>query len=335
MIIGVRSIPERATLLTFDDGWGSLWTYGYPLLKKYGMHGVCFIIPGMINEGINSFPNLSDVWEKRVSNSGLIERERSQEPLCTWAEIKDMANSGVIDFQSHTMYHSLIFTSPHIIDFFHPSFDSYIKNLNVPIFQSCGQDNIERKAEWGMPIYAYAPRMAGKRRYFGDEKLQAQCVEFVRENGGRDFFNKQQWRKHLRQYIADYRIRGGENGHYESLAEQRDSISWDFLESKRLIEEKLPGKKIQHFCYPFFVGSEVAVMLSKEAGFLCNFWGFLHDRRSNRTGDDPYHIVRLVDEIIFRLPGRGRIPLWKILGHRIVKDSLQLFDNLKSIATCR
>ena len=71
-----------------------------------------------------------------------------------------------------------------------------------------------------------------------------------------------------------------------------------------------------------------AVKLSTEAGYLCNSWGLLEDRRGNRSGDDPYHIVRLGDELIFRLPGHGRKPLWGILGQRIFKGSRRFFRHL-------
>jgi len=328
MIIGTRSMPERAVLITFDDGWGSLWTYGYPLLKKYGMHGVSFINPGLINNNEAHFHNLIDLWEGRISDGQLIDRERGEEPLCTWGEIKKMAKSGAVEFQSHTMYHSLIMTSPEIVDFFHPSIDTYINNYNIPIFQNHEKDDVKRKVEWGMPMYVSAPRMAEKKRCFDDEKLRAHCISFVRENGGTDFFKKRAWRAQLRQLVTDYRNRAGENGNYESEEEQRGAIYWDLLESKRMIEEKLPGASVRHFCYPYFTGSQLAVELSKEAGYLCNYWGVLENRRGNRPGDDPYRTVRVPDEFIFRLPGHGRKSLWQIIEQGIVKDSLRFFRNL-------
>ncbi|MEW6001534.1 MAG: polysaccharide deacetylase family protein [Nitrospirota bacterium] len=328
MISGTKSIRERSVLLTFDDGWGSLWIYGYPLLRKYGMHGICFINPGMVHEGGTYFPNLVDLWEGRVSKSELFEREKSQKPLCTWEEIKKMAENGVIEFQSHTMYHSLVFTEPQIVDFFHPAYDTYINNYNIPIFRDQEKDNIARKAEWGMPIYAFAPRMAGKRRYLDDEELRVKCIEFVRNNGGKSFFKKQSWRKQLRQLIAEYRKRFGEKGYYESAEEQVEAIRWDLLESKRIIERKLPGKTVQHLCYPYFVGSELAVQLSREAGYRCNYWGLLEQCGGNRQYGNPYYVARLRDEFILRLPGRGRKSLLEILGHRIAKDSVRFFRNL-------
>ena len=39
-INGEIALPEKAVMLTIDDGRASVWTYGFPLLKKYGMTAV-------------------------------------------------------------------------------------------------------------------------------------------------------------------------------------------------------------------------------------------------------------------------------------------------------
>ncbi len=331
MLLGHKSIPERSVLLTFDDGWGSLWTYAYPLLKKYGMQGVCFIIPGVIDEGESSYPNLNDVWQGRISQEQLVERETTFQPYCTWQEIREMSSDGTIDFQSHTLYHSKIFTSSEIVDFFNPSFDSYFGNHNIPVIRTNGIDNWSRKIALGTPIYAHIPRMGGKRRYFDDEELREQCIQLVNKNGGSSFFQSTGWIKQLRKLVTDYKEKIGEQGFYETNEELKKSIYWDLQESKRLIEKNLPNKTVKHLCYPYFVGSELALEISREVGYSCNYWGFLTERRGNCPGDDPYRIVRLSDELIFRLPGSGRKSLQNILGQKIVKNSQRFFNNLTKV----
>lgn len=329
MIAGEKPIPERAVLLTFDDGWGSLWSYAYPLLKKYGMHGICFIIPGIIQEGDKRYANLEDVWEEKILPNELIDRDNSREqPYCTWQEIREIGNNGAIEFQSHTMYHSLIFTSPEIIEFFNPSFDSYVGNHNVPIVRSNGIDNWSREVDWGTPIYTNIPRMGGKRRYFDDETLRQQCIDFVRDRGNKDFFTKTNWKQQLRGYVEDYKDKHGEKGYYESDRDLREGIYADLLESKDLIEKKLPGTKVTHLCYPYYVRSQVAIEVSKEAGYLCNHWGFFEEKRSNQRGDDPYSIVRLSEEFIFRLPGEGRKSLPELIFERIAKNYRRFLGNV-------
>jgi hypothetical protein len=310
-LVGERPIPERSIVLTFDDGWKSLRTIAYPLLRKYGFRAVCFLIPGLIRDGKENNGNVVD------RESGINSEDR--EELCSWYEVKEMHESGIIDFQSHSMYHSLVFVSSRIEDFFHPFFDSFAMNLNVPIFKKNGVENVSRHIQLGNPIYGCASRFSGKRRYLDDEGLRNRCIEYVSLNGGKEFFRDHGWRGKLKKIIREYRQKYGDKGYFESEEELRENLYNDLLESKCMIEKKLPGKTVNHFCYPWWEGSDIAVEMSKKAGYLTNFWGILPGRRTNRCGDDPYRIVRMLsDDYIFRLPGDGRKSLLKIIGKKFL-----------------
>jgi peptidoglycan/xylan/chitin deacetylase (PgdA/CDA1 family) len=39
-------LHNKSVLLTIDDARSSVWRFAYPLLKKYQMNAVVFIIPG-------------------------------------------------------------------------------------------------------------------------------------------------------------------------------------------------------------------------------------------------------------------------------------------------
>ncbi|KAI9134458.1 polysaccharide deacetylase family protein [Acaryochloris sp. CCMEE 5410] len=303
IILANKPIPRRSVLLTFDDGWGSLWTFAYPLLKKYGMYATCFLIPGLIQSSSRNYHNLEDVWSGQVDHDLLIQRERSSEPYCTWEEISIMYQSGVFDFQSHTLYHSQVHTSSKIIDFLNPSFDYAIGNHNVPIVKSNGHERWDRQLEFGTPIYEYSPRMGGKKRYVDDENLRLHCTTFVRNSGGKDFFLQKNWRKSLYKVVKDFKNQHDNQGHYETTEDLEKEIFNDLLSSKQLIQEKLPNNEVDQLCYPYYVGSPLAVKLSKEAGYKCSYWGFIDGKPTNRVGDDPHQIVRLNDDFIFLLPG--------------------------------
>lgn len=321
-LIGEKPVPDRAIVLTFDDGWESVWSIAYPLLKKYEFRAVSFIIPGLTGEVDFYYPNLDDFWSGNATIDEIRRRKNNFEPLCTWREIRDMHESGTIDFQSHTMYHTLIFTSPFIEDFIHPSFDFYPKNFNVPIFKNNGTENISREADLGMPVYENAPRFSGEKRFFDDVGLRKMCVEHVKNNGDKSFFKKTNWRKILMEIAVEYKKKYGESTYFETEEEQREVLYEDLLESKRRIEKELNGKTVNHLCYPWWVGSDLAIDLSRKAGYLTNFWGIVEERRTkNRVGDDPYRVSRLLgDEFIFRLPGKGRKPLLKILEDKFLKN---------------
>lgn len=306
IITNKRNVPQRSVLLTFDDGWGSLWTYAYPLLKKYNMHAVCFLIPGVINSDHQKYYNLEDVWAGRIGYEDLISRESSAEPYCTWEEIFEMYQAGVIDFQSHTLYHSQVFTSTKIIDFIHPNFDCANGNHNIPIIMRNGENAWDRNLDLGTPIYHYEPRMSGKKRYLDDENLRLHCTQFVAKQGGSDFFRDKNWRSTLFSLIKKYNTDHQNQGYYESQDDLEQGILEDLRLSKKIIEEKLPGNTVTHLCYPYYVGSQLAVDLSIQAGYKCSYWGFMDGKSTNRAGDDPHKIVRLSDEFIFLLPGNGR-----------------------------
>lgn len=93
----------------------------------------------------------------------------------------------------------------------------------------------------------------------------------------------------------------------------------ELMESKAAIERNLPGHAVHSLCYPMGLGSDEAARLSKEAGYRMNFWSVRSDRTLNRPNDDPYFIVRVKHDYIFRLPGRGRRSIISLAGMKIVR----------------
>lgn len=69
-------LPERAVLLTFDDGYASNYTLAFPVLKEYGAKAAISLITARIDEGALSF--------------------------LSWEQCREMAESGLVEFASHT-----------------------------------------------------------------------------------------------------------------------------------------------------------------------------------------------------------------------------------------
>ncbi len=87
---GRAALPPRAVLLTFDDGLASLYTHVFPLLQAYGFPAVAAITTG---------------WLETVSAGGRIDYEgtaRAAEGFVTWAQLREMADSGLVALASHT-----------------------------------------------------------------------------------------------------------------------------------------------------------------------------------------------------------------------------------------
>jgi peptidoglycan/xylan/chitin deacetylase (PgdA/CDA1 family) len=55
-----RQLPERAVVVTFDDGYRGLYTYALPVMQQYGFTGTVFVITQLMDEG---FPQYL-TWEQ-------------------------------------------------------------------------------------------------------------------------------------------------------------------------------------------------------------------------------------------------------------------------------
>jgi hypothetical protein len=316
-ITGERDIPEKSVLLTFDDGTATLWTVAYPLLRKYGFRGVSFIIPGCIPESAPETPRYEDYVEGRATAEALVARERNGFPLCSWQEIIEMHQSGVIDFQSHTTHHHQVCVSPQLVDFIHPRYDFYFfANINVPVYRENGKLNYGRQMPWGTPVYRAEPRMAGRPQYFDDEAARQACVEHVAQHGGEKFFAHTDWRNSL---TAVYReaLSNRRQDEFETRETLAQMIWQDLHLAKQMIETRLPGKKVDQLCYPWFMGSDIAVEQSRRAGYRVNYWGLVPQYKTNLAGQDLFYVPRIEDHYIYRLPGEGRKPLREILQTKV------------------
>lgn len=79
-ILTTKTKPaDKLIWLTFDDGYQDFYDHVFPLLKKYNMHATSFLITSYIESGKPGY--------------------------MTPDEIKEMADSGYVDFQSHTVDH--------------------------------------------------------------------------------------------------------------------------------------------------------------------------------------------------------------------------------------
>ncbi|MEW6083103.1 MAG: polysaccharide deacetylase family protein [Chloroflexota bacterium] len=84
-----EDFPTRCVMLTFDDGYQSLYTEVFPVLQSYGFTATVFLVSG--------FCNKDNRWPGQPPNIPTMN-------LLTWGEIHEMARYG-IEFGSHTINH--------------------------------------------------------------------------------------------------------------------------------------------------------------------------------------------------------------------------------------
>jgi hypothetical protein len=86
--------------------------------------------------------------------------------------------------------------------------------------------------------------------------------------------------------------------------------------SKQSIESQLSGASVRHLSFPMYNGTEAGVEAARSQGFAACYWGYLPGRPLNVAGASPFHISRVGDEFVRRLPGEGRITVRGMYSER-------------------
>lgn len=71
------SMPKRPIVLTFDDGYRDFYSNAFPILRRFGFHAISFIPTGLVGGSY----------------------------YMTWNQIKEIASSGLVTFEGHTVNH--------------------------------------------------------------------------------------------------------------------------------------------------------------------------------------------------------------------------------------
>ncbi len=86
---GERVLPEKAVLLTFDDGYASFYSQVFPLLKAFDYPAVL----GLVGRWLEAAPG-----ERVAYGRELVPRER----FMSWEQISEVAASGLVEIASHS-----------------------------------------------------------------------------------------------------------------------------------------------------------------------------------------------------------------------------------------
>lgn len=97
---GKAELPEKAVLLTFDDGYRSMYDRVFPILKRY--HWPAVFAP--VGSWLDTPP------DQMVNFSG---KMRPRDKFVTWDEVREMSDSGLIEIGAHTQdLHKGILANP-------------------------------------------------------------------------------------------------------------------------------------------------------------------------------------------------------------------------------
>ena len=262
-------LPKNSILITFDDGYKNNYTLAFPILKKYNMKATIFLNTKFIGE---------------------------DEDYLNWDEIKEMYQSGLIDFQLHTHSHQLTIKDIEVLAFYSNESSPYFKRESYNLFF---EGNYDEKKDMeklnGLPVFklrskisipGYRPKKDFVKKYRNIAQLQENNKS---ENEKKEFLNKL--------------FKEKQNEFFDKISEEefRKNVEFEILENKRIIQEKL-GKTPDCLAYP---------------------WG--HRYKGNR--DD---IKKLgVDIFITTRKGVNSLKLNKNWIYRVSGDDFENFDEFK------
>jgi peptidoglycan/xylan/chitin deacetylase (PgdA/CDA1 family) len=283
-----RSKP--AIMLTFDDGYLDNWVYVFRILKELDVKATIFVNPDFVDPRTEPRPTYEDVLSGKVAEAQL-----EKAGFLSWAEMRAMEASGLVDIQSHTQTHTWYFNGPKLLDFHHPNSNRYpwqawnYRPDQKPFYMTADQASL---VPWGTPVYEHEKALIC-RRYFPPEEVASRICEFVSGAGGAAYFDEAEWRRDLREMHDGLMREFSRHARYETDEEYEERIMRELAGSKAIIEREL-GKSVEYVCWPGGGYNEAVLAAAKRVGYRA--WTLASSDQTetrNRAGGDPGQVKRM------------------------------------------
>ncbi len=211
-------LPENSILITFDDGYRNNYTNAFPILKKYNIKATIFL------------------------NTEYIGKDRS---YLEWDEIREMYESGLVDFQMHTYSHFPTIRKPEVKGFFEKDEGEFVKREYFTVFSRDTGKDFRSFDFTGLPVFKIRSQIA-IRGY----KLKDNFLSEYREIEGSEVFQNESL-KGRKKYLNTL-FRKEKDKYFEEVTEEefKEKLNFEITENKRLIEENL-NKKAEYLAYPW------------------------------------------------------------------------------------
>jgi hypothetical protein len=211
--------------------------------------------------------------------------DRAPQPFATWPELRALASSGLVDVQSHTWSHSMIFTGETVIGRTTSALAEE-PMLNRPRVDESGPPEFLTPDRTGYPLFQRRSRMSDARRFFPDPAACAALETSGDPESAPPFA-------------------GALRGRWERDDEQVSAIESELSASRSVLEDRL-RQPVRHICLPWGVTGNLTHAALERTGFLTAFANRLSGAFAVRRGNDPYFLKRLNERYVFSLPGHGR-----------------------------
>lgn len=244
-----NKVLKNTCLLTFDDGYYDNYKVVFPLLKKYNMKATIFLNTLYIKDKreceVESLPNYQVNYTAMEQFIQCGDAKNDQ--YMSWEEIKEMKNSGLVDFQAHSHKHTAIFVNDRLEGVLKGN-EKDITDLYLYEEICEGYPKFRKRGEYASKAIIIDREFFKVFKKFYEKNLKGKSEKEIIKVGQKFVDNNK------KQYF-----------HYETEEEFGDRITEDFQTNKKLIEEKIQGE-VQFFCWPWGHRNKNTIKLLKTLG---------------------------------------------------------------------
>lgn len=264
---GVRSItfPQllagegdaNSILLTFDDGWSSVWSAAAPIASRYGVRFTLFLAPDCVEESLE----IRTTLDTGASRDEVAPRDLGHRARLTWGEVLALHMTGLVDIQSHSSHHGVVFKSPKPKGFATPHGPFPLNGLS-PLIQreASGVDSVQFQPAPGTPLYEWGHALTVERRFIESPELRSKCTLLAHEPG---FFKRDNWQRLLEAVVHDVPV----SEHWETPELRRERLRADLEGSRRTIELRVPGTRVSVLAPPWADIDPMLAEVAREVGY--------------------------------------------------------------------
>jgi len=255
---------ENAILLTFDDGWSSVWSAAVPIAKRHGVRFTLFLAPRCVEES----QEVRSTLDTGATPDEIAVRDLGPRPRLTWGEVLALQASGVVDIQSHSTHHGVVFKSATLKGFVTPDGPFPINGL-IPLVQRLDAgDAVSFRPEPGTPLYEWGPALTVPRRFLEPIGVRDKCLQLARE-GGAAFFTRADWQEQLRAVASEVPA-----AEWESSEARLERLRLDLEGSRRIIETRVRGTHVTVLAPPWAEIDAALPDIARAAGYRLLVLGY-------------------------------------------------------------
>jgi peptidoglycan/xylan/chitin deacetylase (PgdA/CDA1 family) len=174
-----RRLPRKPILLTFDDGYENNYRHLLPLLRKYRMKAVVYIL--------GERKAKTNFWDTPIGEA--------EHPLLKPSQILEMSHSGLVEFGSHSMRHArltLMKTSEiqKEVAGSKKALEDFLKKPVLSFAYPYGSVNEEIKKMTRDAGYTFGIAVNGGPTRFGDDLFEIRRVHLFPKTSMFEYFKK-------------------------------------------------------------------------------------------------------------------------------------------------